>query len=465
MTSASTLLADTSPRPVEPSAPRLSVWTMGRFLIGSAQAIKQVAQTPASLGLGLLFVLSAGLAREYDGEDLLHEPWHVLLPLGASLATSLILYLLLFIVSWGSIARQHGFVRTYLRFLALYWMTAPLAWLYAIPVEHFLDSGDAMGFNLSMLAIVSLWRVALMIRIVCVVFGLRPVAAFFVVMCFADAVMLLLLRFVELPLLSMMGGIRLSEGERLLTETSFFAVLLGFLSMWLWLPATLIVLACGFRSRPVSIDLSLSRGSISRSAWLAAGATVLFGVLLLPLTQPAQQRRYEAERALRAGEIEYALKYMSSFEQSDFPPHWDPPPRLSYGDPAPDIIDVMETMQKQDVAPWVETIYREKFTSYVGSGHRFDLPPHEPGKLAQFLDVLEGLPEENANEILVELESEFRALLERADDPQRGVLLSEELRARAERAHAKAEQLFNERSVVHSDEPPDDQNNSSITSP
>ena len=50
--------------------------------------------------IGLLFVLAAGVAREYDGEDLWHEPWHVLLPLGASLATSLVLYLLVRLVAW-----------------------------------------------------------------------------------------------------------------------------------------------------------------------------------------------------------------------------------------------------------------------------------------------------------------------------------------------------------------------------
>jgi len=35
--------------------------------------------------------LLPAFAREYDGEDLLHEPWHLLLPLVASLATSFIL--------------------------------------------------------------------------------------------------------------------------------------------------------------------------------------------------------------------------------------------------------------------------------------------------------------------------------------------------------------------------------------
>ena len=43
----------------------------------------------------MLFVISAGFAREYDGEDLLHQPWHVLLPLVTSLITSLLLFVLL----------------------------------------------------------------------------------------------------------------------------------------------------------------------------------------------------------------------------------------------------------------------------------------------------------------------------------------------------------------------------------
>ena len=56
-------------------------------------------------------------------------------------------------------------------------MTAPLAWIYAIPVERFLGAYEATQANLWMLGIVSVWRIVLMIRVVSVLFGARPRAA------------------------------------------------------------------------------------------------------------------------------------------------------------------------------------------------------------------------------------------------------------------------------------------------
>ena len=63
-----------------------------RFLLGSRDAITQIAVSPSALLIGALFTVSAGFAREYDGEDLLHEPWHALRPLGASLLSGTVLF-------------------------------------------------------------------------------------------------------------------------------------------------------------------------------------------------------------------------------------------------------------------------------------------------------------------------------------------------------------------------------------
>src|SRR4051812_17654529 len=47
-------------------------------------------------------------------------------------------------------------------FMALFWLTAPIAWLYALPVERVLDPYRAAQANIALLSIVSLWRVLLM---------------------------------------------------------------------------------------------------------------------------------------------------------------------------------------------------------------------------------------------------------------------------------------------------------------
>ncbi len=146
--------------------------TLLLYWLGSRQAILTIAADRRAVGLGFLFVLSAGFAREYDGKDLLHEPWHLLLPVGASLLTSF----LLFCLTWG-IAKARGaqgppFFTAYRMFLGLFWMTAPLAWLYAIPYERFLSAPDAMSANLWTLGVVSAWRVFLMVRVVSCSWGM-----------------------------------------------------------------------------------------------------------------------------------------------------------------------------------------------------------------------------------------------------------------------------------------------------
>ena len=100
-------------------------------------------------------------------------------------------------------------------------MTAPLAWLYAIPYERFLSPLDAVRANLITLGFVSVWRVALMIRVLVVVLNMGGALAFFTVMTVADLIASSLLCCLRLPLIGTMGGVRLSEGDAMLRETAF----------------------------------------------------------------------------------------------------------------------------------------------------------------------------------------------------------------------------------------------------
>ena len=72
----------------------MTLGTLARYLIGDRTAILTLVRQRGALLVGALLVLSAGFAREYDGEDLWHEPWHLLLPFGASLTTSFFLFTL-----------------------------------------------------------------------------------------------------------------------------------------------------------------------------------------------------------------------------------------------------------------------------------------------------------------------------------------------------------------------------------
>src|SRR5262245_61059042 len=132
----------------------MSIRALLLYLIGNDKAIVRLASDRRALWVGLLFVLSAGFAREYDGQDLLRQPWHLLLPLGASLVSSFLLFCLLYCrLIWTDPARP-PFFSAYLSFLGLFWLTAPLAWLYAIPYERFMPETRAVEANLWTLGLV-----------------------------------------------------------------------------------------------------------------------------------------------------------------------------------------------------------------------------------------------------------------------------------------------------------------------
>lgn len=343
----------------------MRIRTLLRFLIGDRQAILDIASDRRSLFLGFLLVLSAGFAREYDGADLVHEPWHLLIPFGASLATSF----LLFCLTYGAADPKHiqapPFLTSYLAFLGLFWMTAPLAWLYAIPYERFLGPVEATSANLWTLGLVAFWRVALMIRVLSVLMGYRHVAAIFFVMALADAEALLGLCLSPIPLIEVMGGIHGSASETLRKNMAKELCFLGTCSLPLWVIGAIVA---GIKSRPRWQGPAIQVGKSRSWSWpltCLVFASLAIWFLFLPLTQPEQQLRNKIERGLKEGRIAEALAEMSAHDPSDFPPQWDPPPRLALGQRDPPLLDVMEVIADNPPAPWVRSIFIEKFEKYL----------------------------------------------------------------------------------------------------
>src|SRR5262245_42702691 len=106
------------------TAGRLTLKTWLGFLVGNRAAIMSVAGCRKSLWVGVLFVLSAGLAREYDGAYLLREPWHLVLPLAASIATSSLLFGLVYINKCRHGLEELSWRRDYPTLLTFFWMTS-----------------------------------------------------------------------------------------------------------------------------------------------------------------------------------------------------------------------------------------------------------------------------------------------------------------------------------------------------
>lgn len=349
--------------------------TLPRYLLGSRSAILEVASTRASLVIGMLLVISAGLAREYDGEDLLHEPWHILRPLAASLVSGSMLFAIVALAALvvrgrkgtGTPPSPGG---AYLSFMGLFWMTAPLAWLYAIPYERMLSPVEAVEVNLWTLALVALWRVLLMSRVVSVIYGIGFVPAFFFVMLFADIVTIAAVSLAPAPIIDVMGGIRHSARDQLVADTTFAVQIYSVLLLPVWIIGSLVAL-CRIKPRfpvlPESAALPRSRALLIFSL----GSILAFTPLLI-IAQPEQIRRRTAERMLLSGRVAEGLAYMSRFEIDDFPPQWEPPPKLGYGEERPWLGEIREAMWAQRPAPWVGDLYLEKLrTRFMESLYRY----------------------------------------------------------------------------------------------
>lgn len=386
----------------------MSLLTWLKFLRGDSRAIREIANCPQAVWLGLLFVLSAGIPREYDGEDLLREPYYLLVPLVASLATSFALYWVARILA-GYLPAANGTSPTgYRGFLACYWMTAPMAWIYALPVERWNPESGAAFFNMWLLLIVATWRVVLMIQVVKTLFGVSTRLAVCAVITFSFTVFALLTWNIRMPIFYVMGGVRLSPAESNLFGVlllSRLASIVGLPIVWSWfgwaltsrmkgsheLSGDLIHEAWGPEVSipapaidPPAGDVNRSVPRVSLPLWAGAVALYFVGVPMLAAAQPEQQLRTQVEDLFRAGDIKSAVLLMSRHQQSDFPPHWEPPPRLAFGKARPATWRVFKTALDEGAPEWVVDVTRNRLVRSLG---------HSEWSVYEYLDRLDGVDE------------------------------------------------------------------------
>jgi hypothetical protein len=383
----------------------LTVATIFKFLAFDAEAIKKIASNPKATWVGFLFVISAGFAREYDGEYLVAEPWHLLIPVAASLIGCSLMVLIVHGLARLRKVQDASFLDAFRGFLNLYWMTAPLAWLYAIPVERMFDPGLATRANLILLGIVAVWRVALMVRCVQVLYRVHPVAAFIPVILFSDMLAMAALWLVPGPVFMIMGGVRLTESEAIILDVRIWMILIGYGTLLFWLIGYLTLCYRSapwhyFKSEP---GFDFSRQGVSRGL----GALVAFSLLVwapfLPFTQREQKLRWTSERLIRAEDFTAFSKLTQDHLQQDFPPHWDPPPRLGYGENRPWVFKVVSGLQKNDAATWIADRYAVKMQNdalrWRWEGRRLNEFTNED--LVELVEVISSLP--NSGEIAVNL--------------------------------------------------------------
>lgn len=368
----------------------MSLSSLIRFLFGSRRAILALAGDPRTAVVGFVFVISAAVAREYDGEDLLAEPGHLLVPVAASLAASFALYGTVCLqFRWERVAPP--FWRTYWSFLGLFWMTAPLAWLYAIPVERFLPPLEATQANLCLLAVVSLWRVALAIRIVQVLFdatwGAVPLVLFY-----AASVGLAAALAAPWPLIELMGGLRRSPSEELLVATTRGLASVCLFAIPLCGIAMLVERFLG--SRWYAEKLDDPQRSHPWGMYALAALSLAVWIPILPHTQAEQQLRRRVEQSFEGEDIPAAMRALSARRREEFPPHWEPPYRWQsrfYPRGNEKFLKAAKASLHPQVPQWIKDVYAARLAEAMQAVRaRFLLSDED---LLRLLQVVSQIPE------------------------------------------------------------------------
>jgi hypothetical protein len=192
---------------------------------------------------------------------------------------------------------------------------------------------------------------------------------------------------------SIMGGIRHTASEILIQNAAFQLGVGGALTWPIWL----IWFSAAASQREFSMsNLPGAAGDrrVSTSAWALGFLSLLAWIPMLPWTQHEQQLRRAVEMDLRAGQIDHALATMSRHQRGDFPPHWDPPPRIGYGERQPPILNVVEAILAGRSPPWIYDIFVPKL--WQSTGRYMFWRDLDSDQLDRFLTVLERLPDSSA---------------------------------------------------------------------
>jgi hypothetical protein len=354
----------------------MDVLTVLAYLLGSRSAIERVAADPSAVWVGLALVASAGLARSYASRDLRRQPWHLALPIAAALGLSLLLAGLIE-ARLAYLGEAPPFPAALRSLAALVLLTAPLAWLYAIPFHRFLPWPRAVRARLLTLGVVAAWRVALVSRAVAVLLDDRLLTALCLVLLVCDGVALAGLlvtaqRGAAVPettpiLAGVMGGITAQEApapeRRLLEGVSCSVALAGVLSLPLWIAgvANLDASARNWRSL---LSGSGSWPAPTPGVWIFAAAPSVGFLALLPWTQRGPRLRTRVEALLKRGQVAEAFRLMSAHRREDFPPGWSPAPEGRFREP-PTLLDVLDEALGLPADSWVRQAYLERFRFFL----------------------------------------------------------------------------------------------------
>lgn len=186
-----------------------------RFLTFRSLSAAAATEWRSFLAFGMACTWLAGVGRYWDNPRA--SAWQML-GLG-SVIYVFVLALLLWLVALPMRPR-HWSYRNVLLFVTL---TSPLAFLYAIPVEKFMPLGEATTLNAWFLAVVALWRVALLFHFLWRVARLKIIAVIVTTLLpLAGIVLALSMLNLEHVVFELMGGI--PSDQRSSHDTAYLIV-------------------------------------------------------------------------------------------------------------------------------------------------------------------------------------------------------------------------------------------------
>jgi hypothetical protein len=365
----------------------INLGTLGGFLIGKRDAIVIVANSKLGLLLSFLFVVGAGVARNYDHHLLLREPLWILGPMVSPLVTSVLIFGVVKTV--GKLEAASSFLDgNYLAFLRCYLMTAPLAWLYGIPVEQFAGELSSAIFNFSMLLLVSIWRVTLMVRVLQVLFHFGGLFAFGLIILPASAIMFFATFVSAMNIVGIMGGLRLDEADSFLLAATQ-SVTLSSLALFAVGVVVLIWKGRGRQRAERSWTVEYDKVGIAWSSWLLGALAIgVFAGLSVP-----HQKKLSNLKALHASiaeqNFELTEKIIFSRQREDFPQYRDLVPQKFVHDAsrAGSLL-----VWKNEWPGWFRVDLIKALRSPLSSEENEPLSPWEKNRVGSFLEGLEDSP-------------------------------------------------------------------------
>ena len=276
---------------------QVGIWI--KYLFGQADAICKVARSRAALWTGVALVLLTSIPRNYDQTLLSERPFRWIFgPLMFSFVSGSWLYLVVYEGCARRVMSAPGDPGPAVdggwnSFMGLFWMTAPIAWLYAIPVERFMDSVSAAHANVVLLTVVSLWRVLLMTRVVQVTTKVPFLNAMVWVLFAASAEVLAVLFLdaivgggLQRSVMASMAGMRNSPEEGIMNRamnTAFVASL--------WVAPLSFVIALKWRPKQLLQPLPCPVSGPMPWRGLVAVACFWNAIAILPQREHAVARR------------------------------------------------------------------------------------------------------------------------------------------------------------------------------